>query len=252
MGFRLNPQAADVVLEGCSALTCDGKSIKPGIRRLRDIKGVLADSGAMKDLDPGMPLYYMFRAVGSENHGEFRASNLRYDITVILSCMIGEEYNKTLGHYHPETEKGLAYPEIYEVVQGNGLFIFQKEADGVTDVKLVEAATGDKILIPPNYGHVTVNVGRKELILANLVADNFESDYKSIIRKAGAAVYAIEGRRLLLNQEYGNVSIGRADWLKVKSLQKGSLMDMFLGNRKAFDFLNRPSLTFKLLKTAHL
>ena len=248
MERRLNPRAADIVLDRRSSLSCDGIAIKPDIRRLREIKEVLADKDAMKGLEPDMPLYYMFRAVGSEKYREFKAHNLRYDITVILGSMIGEEYNKTLGHYHPEAEKGLAYPEIYEVIDGKAFFIFQREDRGATDVKLVEAAKGDKVLIPPNYGHVTANVGNKELILANLVADSFESDYKSIIKKSGAAVYVIGGGRLLLNRRYGDVFINRTDMLKIKSLQAGSLMDQFLGNPEKFRFLNKPSLSFDLMK----
>ncbi|MHB1830475.1 MAG: glucose-6-phosphate isomerase family protein [Candidatus Micrarchaeaceae archaeon] len=247
MGRKLNPRSADVMLDGCSSLSCDGVAIKPGIRRLKDIEEVLADRGAAKGLDRNMPLYYMFRAVGSKKYGEFKAHNLRYDITVILDCMIGDEFNKTLGHYHPEAEKGLAYPEIYEVIDGSALFIFQRETDGATDVKLIDANKGDKILIPPNYGHVTVNNGRKELVLANLVADNFESDYKSIIKKAGAAVYAIGNGGLLLNQRYGDVFVSRIDKLKIKNMQKGSLMDRFLDDPGAFGFLNKPSLPFKML-----
>ena len=41
----------------------------------------------------------------------FDAHNIRYDVTSIEDYDLGGEFTKTLGHYHPIVENGLAYPK---------------------------------------------------------------------------------------------------------------------------------------------
>ncbi len=63
------------------------------VRRLYDLKEVLYDQEWLKNAK-NEDLYYMYRGVD-------RKDKLRYDITVILGKMLGKEFNKTKGHYHP-------------------------------------------------------------------------------------------------------------------------------------------------------
>jgi glucose-6-phosphate isomerase len=114
----------------------------------------------------------------------------------------------------------MTYPELYEVLEGEAHYLLQTVAGGVTasdppgtaapggvapqtlpstgppplpgrikDVVLVRAKAGDKVLIPPGYGHVTINPSRKVLRMANLVADGFHSLYEPYRRAGGAAYY---------------------------------------------------------------
>src|SRR3972149_8797730 len=104
------------------------KIAKPRIRMLFDMKEVIYDrewlSGA-HDLE----LYYMYRdlslsrndALAMKEHG------LRYDITVIPPQMLGNEFVKTAGHYHPLVPgTRITFPEIYEVLGGEATYILQK------------------------------------------------------------------------------------------------------------------------------
>jgi len=99
-------------------------------------------------------------------------NGIRYDITVIPPANPGGEYVKTKGHYHPENAAGVVYPELYEVMGGRAHFLLQKKS--LDDIALIEAHKGDIVVIPPGYGHVTINPTLdQKLTMANLVSTRF-------------------------------------------------------------------------------
>jgi len=166
-----------------------GKRREPDIRRLNDMREVIFDQGWLagaKDFE----LYFMYRDLSlSRGDGEkLQEQGLRYDITVIPPNMLGREYIKTAGHYHPLVpEDNVTYPELYEVLEGEALYLLQSQDLG--DIVVVYASAGDKVLVPPNYGHITINRSNKTLKMANYVARNFSSLYDPIKEKAGGAYF---------------------------------------------------------------
>lgn len=142
-------------------------------------------------------LYLMYRDVcRQEDRKCIHDSGLRYDITVIFPGKIGAEYIKTMGHYHPWVPgTNWTYPEIYQVLHGKAHFLMQKggEVSGeVQDFVIADFEQGDLLLIPPFYGHVTVNPGSGLLVMANWVCKNFNSVYDPIIARKGMAYYNVE------------------------------------------------------------
>jgi glucose-6-phosphate isomerase len=149
----------------------------PEIRYLYDIKRVLYDQKWLKEA-PNFEIYYMYRGVGEKD-------GLRYDITIIPPRMLGKEFVKTKGHYHIGN-----YGEIYKVLEGEGIFLMQKKEDGkIKDIYWVKAKKGDYIVVPPRYGHTTINPSSKILKMANWISKKCQSDYKNIERKRGFCYY---------------------------------------------------------------
>ncbi len=150
----------------------------PDIRYLRDLEKVVYDKEWFKTAPGDLELYYMYRGVETRN-------NLRYDITVIPAKMLGVEFVKTLGHYHPD-EHG----ELYIVLEGRAIYLMQKiDKDGeIEDIYAVEAKKGDHVVVPPEYGHITINPGDEELKMANWVAE-FKSVYAPIVKKGGGGYF---------------------------------------------------------------
>jgi len=201
------------------------------VRRIFDLKDVLLDEPE-EDGDA----YYMFRGVHrQEDEEKFRHHKVRYDITVIPPRTIGREYVKTYGHYHPEAEPGRSYPEVYEVLQGRALFL--QQTSDASDFLVTEAKTGDVIIMIPNHGHVTVNIGDEPLIMANLVSSEFSSNYEPVKKKHGFAwYYTKEG--WIKNEHY-------AHHPEIKTLSPSALpsdiYSLFVDYPYLFDWLNRPS-----------
>ncbi len=220
--------------------------VLPDVRKLSDIKDVAYDKEFLaktKDLD----IYYMYRdlALSVKDREDMQKEGLRYDITVIPPRMLGTEYVKTLGHYHPIVPgTALSYTEIYEVLEGKAHFLLQKEEKGrITDVVLVEAEKNDKVIMPPNYGHVTINPANKELKMSDLVSSRFSSIYQPYKDKHGGAYYELrEG--FVKNPHYGklpNLRTVKAENLPELGLKRSEeIYSLVRKDIKKLDFLNRP------------
>ncbi len=223
----------------------DSKRLAPSVRRLGDLSPVLAYPDDMKE--PQEAAYYMYRGVASPSHESLYADRqIRYDITVIPPKTVGREYVKTFGHYHSEAPDGLQYPEVYQVLSGSLVMVLQRPSEAeevIEDLILVEAHEGDVILIPPGYGHVTVNPTDKILIMANLISTANKSDYKPFKRLRGAAVYKlVDG--IALNPHYERVPEPRTveAWVEEPlGLSGRSIYDAFVESPERFEFLNKPT-----------
>lgn len=117
------------------------------VRRLHDMEDVVFDKEWFEETEVrNRDVYYMFRDLAkSDSELEaIKAHHLRYDITVIPPAMLGSEYIKTVGHYHPRVPGTNAYyPEIYQVLEGSATYLLQKvksgEEDFVLDVVVIKA-----------------------------------------------------------------------------------------------------------------
>ncbi|MEM5833191.1 MAG: glucose-6-phosphate isomerase family protein [Candidatus Aenigmatarchaeota archaeon] len=232
-------------------LFLDKIELKPSVRRLKDMKEVLMNSSFINEKNQGDILYLMYRDLKrEEDKNLFEKYKVRYDITIIFPKLLGNEFNKTFGHVHPIAEKKLTYPEVYEILHGKALFILQEFKNNITrKVLLIFAKKNEKVLIPPNYGHVTVNIGKKDLILSNLVSSNFSSVYEIYKEKRGAAVYIarINNKLKIIRNENYNEEF-EIKYIKAKELfnfPKENLYFSFIENPEFYKFLNKPSLIFK-------
>jgi len=184
--------------------------VEPAIRRLYDLRDVAFDTAWFEDASDH-DAYYMYRDLARTptDADTIQRYNLRYDITVIPPLQMGLEFVKTYGHYHPRCNPklGYTYPEVYAVLDGEAHYLLQRAHNehGIDEVILVKAKIGDKVIIPPNYGHVTINPSEKTLKMANWVCRSFESLYESYTQLHGGAYYELINGRLLRNQAYDNV-----------------------------------------------
>jgi glucose-6-phosphate isomerase len=239
-------------------LNFSGLERKPDIRRARDMKEVILDKEWLKG-NEDVELYYMYRDLwkwGDEK--KIFQNNLRYDITIIPPRTLGRELVKTMGHYHPECSPGVTYPEIYEVQEGRAHFLLQKKSGTeITDVILIEAGAGEKAIMPPNYGHITINPGKETLKMANWVNRKFKSIYGDIVERGGGAYFELVGGELVKNPNYGEVpeirrvrptvipafgiEAGRSMYALIREPEKLH----FLENPKEYDWAFKLGLGFK-------
>lgn len=149
----------------------DLSQITPDARKIDDMRNVLADREWANTAE-NRDLYYMYR--GIEENGD-----LRYDITVIPPLMMGTEFVKTKGHFHASK-----HSEFYTVLEGEAIYLMQKQ-DG-SDCYFVRARAGEAVIIPGEYGHITINATKNILKMANWISKNCVSEYDSISEKGGA------------------------------------------------------------------
>ncbi len=174
----------------------DLKNLTPDIRYLNDMREVVFDQDWLKVAE-NSELYYMYRGIEEKD-------GIRYDITIVPAKMLGQEYTKTKGHYHIGK-----YQEVYTVLEGQSIYLIQKKKDGseneIEDVYVVKCQKGDVIVIPPDYGHITINPSEtEELKMANWVSVECKSDY-SLFEKLQGACYYYTKNGWIKNENYKSV-----------------------------------------------
>jgi len=227
----------------------------PERRRIEDMRPVLL----YPNEDGPDTLYLMYRGTGLERDRIPVANQgLRFDITVVLPGKIGQEYIKTFGHYHPRVPgQEWTYPEVYQVLSGKAHFLMQEggEVDGETkDFAIADFEPGDILVIPPFYGHATVNPGPEPLVMANWVAREFSSSYEPIRARKGMAYYNVEykGQSIFMpNDSYREHPKPRlvkpGDYPEL-GLWRGKSMYSSWHEGAKLDFLLKPSLYKSLWK----
>jgi glucose-6-phosphate isomerase len=209
-------------------------SIKESKRSLEELRPYLKDPEAKNELDPA---YHVWRyAHLKKDEEKIKAANLRYDLTLIPPGTINSEFVKTAGHYH------LPYPEVYEVLLGRAYFLIQSESS----VFLAEAGPGEKFLIPPGYGHNTINVFNEPLLMANWMSEKAKYDYEPYKNNHGAMYYFLANNNfvdIIKNPNYKLVP----DIKKIKTkeypelgLTKNKTLYSLVSNLDKLKFLNHP------------
>lgn len=169
------------------------------VRKLHDMEDVVFDKEWFERVEArNKDTYYMYRDLAKNDVDLqiIRANHLRYDVTVIPAGMLGSEYIKTVGHYHPQVPgTSISYPEIYQVLEGSATYLLQKveygKEDIALDVVVITAEKGELVLVPPGYGHVTINASDRTLEMANWVCRDFNSIYEPIKRLSGASYFLL-------------------------------------------------------------
>lgn len=224
------------------------------IRTAEEVKSYLKDPQARIKAKKA---YLMYRnACWDKDKDLFGKNRLRFDITVIPPQSFGKELAKTIGHFHIKT-KGKDYPEIYEVLSGNAMFLFQDKT--ASEIYLLAGEAGQKVIVPPGFGHITMNSGKTPLVLADIFADDIGSSYDFFKKNRGGAYYIgreKDGFSAEKNRHYkkvGKINFGSPEEVKKLGIDfKKSLYDTFISHPERFAFLRNPQKFKSILKPDNL
>ena len=218
----------------------DGALPLPSVRTMEEMRSVLADPSC----EGSAPLYFMYRDLAKSDADRqwLRSHTLRYDITVIPPSTLCGEWVKTKGHYHPKNPAGTGYPEVYEVLEGEAKYLIQSRRP--EDIVMISARAGDIVIIPPGYGHISINPSADQtLAMANIVSTAFESEYGEYETLHGAAYYAMSDGTLQKNPWYPKMPAVRYPGPHGRSAMQQFCPEplyTLIGNESALGFLNFP------------
>lgn len=226
-----------------------------GRKTVEKMQGLLADE---HDLPLDELVYDVYRGIAyPEDEELLKKNDYRYDITIIMPGQVNGECKKTSGHYHGwNPEKTNTYAEVYEVIKGTALYILQKsdnfDAEDPADVRvddLIFATVheGETILIPPNYGHCSVNIGDGPLVFSNLAYVPCPVHYGPVKQFHGMSFYVmVENGEVKLKANDKYVDVPKAKFATVKEnphlgIQFGlPVYESYKKNPEAFEFLGKP------------
>jgi len=161
-------------------------------RFLKELETVLEDKKWLKSAK-NFPVYYVWRGVKEEN-------DLRYDITIIPAKMLGREFPKTKGHKHLGN-----FQELITVLEGEAYYLAQWGKNNKVDkIEAIKAKKGDWIIYPPVCDHLTINPGKKRLVMANWLSKKCKSDY-SLFEKYQGAGYYYTKKGWIKNKNYAKI-----------------------------------------------
>jgi glucose-6-phosphate isomerase len=172
--------------------------------------------------------------------------NIRFDLIVVSSGNLGEEFVKTIGYYRSYADNEYRYPEIYQLVEGYAEFVLQQQGENhakIKDVIMIRTQKQDLVAIPPSYGVTIINPSQKKTILARIRAADAEElsdDYK---KSRGECYYKIKAGRWEYNNNYEEIPelrLGEPQntW---KSMKKGiPIYASYMYNPKRYDSLIEP------------
>jgi glucose-6-phosphate isomerase len=186
-----------------------GVSTAPvAVRRLDEVRRLLRDPAATGPEH----LYTIYMDIRVPGHAEaLRSLGLGYGAVVCNHGALGGEALRSQGHVHSApASTGIAYSEIYEFWHGRGLVYMQDSATAsVSDVIVVEAGPGDKVVIPPGWAHATVNLGRSAMAFGAVYALEAQLLYEPLRALRGTAHYVLADGTLEPNPRYRAVPSAR-------------------------------------------
>ncbi len=177
-------------------------------RPLSRLKSVALDPAACVPEDRVQ--YWMYNGIARSGERERLAqTGLRYELTLMFPQAIGRERAKTLGHLHSfPANSRLNYPEVCEVLHGTAYFIFQTmdiQTRTANFCAALEAHPGDKVVIPPNLHHLTINAGNEPLLFSDVIPLAVTGIYEPLAAMHGAAYMNIVDDGFIINPVYQSV-----------------------------------------------
>lgn len=197
--MRLTRSGLDIELEERTGelrfgqgVLCDGG----GDKRLGAMRGLFA---TLEGCDLELRTYWAYRNIRRAGDEDlWLPKGARYDITVLLPGAANGEFFKTSGHYHGFSEgRALPYGEVYEVLCGEVAFVLQRSpqlstkgdgAEPVDAVRVLHVRAGETIVIPPLWGHASINVADVPSAFSNVAVADTPLLYGPVAERSGMAV----------------------------------------------------------------
>lgn len=162
------------------------------------------------------PLLYAFyeRNYLDADEDLFRRHSLNYNLKLVRPGLVKNEYFKSVPHFHVQdalTEE--TYPEIHEILEGEGVFLLQKNRSdgGAREALAIPFTKGDHIYIKNGFGHSTINTGEGPLLIASLINRKSERDYMPFPQRKGSLYFLLrgeDGRPEYVKNDHYDESIG--------------------------------------------
>ena len=135
-----------------------------------------------------------------------------------------------------------AIRRFYEVLEGQAHYLLQSRT--LDDIVMIAAHAGDLVVIPPEYGHISINPSPDStLVMANIVSTAFESEYGEYEKYRGAAYYEMSSGSMQKNSHYPVCPpirhIGAGCGTGTHRICRAPLYDL-IGDKDALSFLNFP------------
>jgi glucose-6-phosphate isomerase, archaeal len=214
------------------------------VRRLADMRDVLADGAGHQGRSIA---YRMLNGVRRAEDDHLADLPLRYELTAMTGRPIGWEAAKTLGHVHVRPQgSSIGYPEVVEVVHGEAGFLVQDlvaSPHGPLSRRawLVRARAGDRVVLPPDLAHVTIDLGAGPLVFSDVIDRAARGIYAGVAAARGFGWYVGADGQLCANPRYAQAplleEVSAVEW---SGPATAALYSTFRDEPSRFSWLSEP------------
>ncbi|MTD41073.1 glucose-6-phosphate isomerase [Erwinia sp. CPCC 100877] len=172
----------------------------PEIRRLDQIRSSLRDP----DCDGPEEVYAIAMDVAQiQDREALEQHMLLFGVVTYAAGRLGEEPVRSQGHIHRiSRHSGWSPPELYEIWQGKAIIYMQEYVgDDPGRCFAVMAGPGEKVLVPPGWGHATISACPDQPLTFGAWCDReYGFEYETIRARQGLAWYPLFQERKIIWQ----------------------------------------------------
>lgn len=164
---------------------------KPEHRSLDAIRNSLRDS----QCSGPDPVYSIVMDVGRMEHrDELHRRMLLFGVVAYANGRLGDEPVRSQGHIHSVAPHcGWSTPELFEIWEGTAIIYAQERVeDDPGACVAVTAGPGDKVVVPPGWGHCVANASPEKFLIFGAWCDRqYGFDYRAVRAHGGLAWFPI-------------------------------------------------------------
>ncbi|VTM23942.1 glucose-6-phosphate isomerase [Raoultella terrigena] len=129
-----------------------------------------------------------------QDRDELKKRMLLFGVVTYAAGRLGEEPVRSQGHIHRISQhSGWSPPELYEIWQGKAIIYMQERVeDDPGRCFAVIAEPGDKVLVPPGWGHATISADPEVPLTFGAWCDReYGFEYDAVRAHKGLAWYPL-------------------------------------------------------------
>ena len=217
----------------------------PEIRTLDQIRASLRDP----DCDGPEQVYAIAMDVARlQDREELNKRMLLFGVVTYAAGLLGDEPVRSQGHIHRISEhSGWSPPELYEIWQGKAIIYMQEYVcRDAGRCFAVIAGPGDKVLVPPGWGHATISASAQTPLTFGAWCDReYGFEYDAVRAHKGLAWYPLVQDQHIIWQHNPHYSPGRLQVVTPRQYEEFAITDapiyqQFIDDPARFQFISRP------------
>lgn len=228
----------------------------PEIRHLDQIRASLRDPHC----DGPQDVYAIAMDVARMQDREtLQKRMLLFGVVTYAAGRLGEEPIRSQGHIHRISQhSGWSPPELYEIWQGSAIIYMQEYVeDDPGRCFAVIANPGDKVLVPPGWGHATISANPDVPLTFGAWCDReYGFEYQEVRARKGLAWYPLLQDKHVVWQHNPHYVAGRLQAITPRQytefgITSDPIYQQFIDDPARFQFISRPDKTAELWHNFH-
>ena len=223
----------------------------PEIRHLEQIRASLRDPNC-----DGPPDVYAIAmdVARMQDREELQKRMLLFGVVTYAAGRLGAEPIRSQGHIHRISQhSGWSPPELYEIWQGSAIIYMQERVeDDPGRCFAVIANPGEKVLVPPGWGHATISANPDVPLTFGAWCDReYGFEYQAVRARKGLAWYPLLQDKHVVWQHNPQYVAGRLQAIAPRQYSEFGLTcdpiyQQFIDDPARLQFISRPDKTAAL------